>query len=488
MCSFLALAGMGGTFAGAAPASINIDASNRQQITGWGIYTENRPDWNPVGEFNISQNPLACDALYGPKGIGANVLRMAFPPQCYVSDGVLDTNLMNGMKRHVMAGVDRGIQKWFVSLWSPPASMKEPATTAGTTDGTPNVRLRPDSEDRFVQYCADLVLWMKGNGVPLPHSFSFQNEPGWHPWYEGCTYSPEQYQRVAKKLRAKFDASGLTAVLLNCNDGAQQKDTLERLGLTPNRDGAFDKDATLRSAVGVISTHTYDLHNGLWNWYSNGLQEYYNATRDRAQEKWMTEWEVVTNGDFKVTSEWDILRENVRHFNRDLSTLQFNTWVYWQTWHAKSPTSLDQKRSFVNGTTTINRNTSYYAFRKIWQNAAPSGGTFMRQVTTTDPDLKGASFSNWHQDFSCFINKNKMVLVVCNPTDKNKTLDINGLVGRSATLHRYISGQAANYNVDMTQVGTYPIARGKLPNAFIVANSVNVFVTDGKSQTGGRAG
>jgi O-glycosyl hydrolase len=198
LCSVLAVAGSCSKHAISAPSSINIDTSNRQQITGWGIYTENRPDWIPVAEFNISKNPLACDVLYGPRRNGCNVLRMAFPPQCYVSDGVLDANIMKGMKNHVMAALDRGVQKWFVSLWSPPASMKSPATTAGTTDGTPNVHLRADSEDRFVQYCADLVLWMKNNNVPLPHSFSFQNEPGWHPWYEGCTYDAEQYQRVAK--------------------------------------------------------------------------------------------------------------------------------------------------------------------------------------------------------------------------------------------------------------------------------------------------
>jgi hypothetical protein len=97
--------------------------------------------------------------------------------------------------------------------------------------------------------------------------------------------------------------------------------------------------------VGVISTHTYDLHNNLLNWYPKGLEEYYQATRDRTQESWMTEWEVVTNGEFKATNEWDILRENIRHFNRDLSTLQFNAWVYWQTWHAKDrPTSIRRDR------------------------------------------------------------------------------------------------------------------------------------------------
>jgi hypothetical protein len=238
----------------------------------------------------------------------------------------------------------------------------------------------------------------------------------------------------------------------------------------------------LRRAVGVLSTHTYDLHNGLLNWYPKGLEEYYQATKNRPQESWMTEWEVVTNGEFKVTSEWDILRENIRHFNRDVSTLRFNAWVYWQSWRAKEPADLDQKRSFTHGTTTIHRNTSYYTFRKIWQNAPPTGGTFVRQVTTTDPDLKGESFRNWHQDFSCFISKNKMVLVVCNPTGTDKTLDIKGMTGKSATVYRYTSGQAAAYNRDMTQVGTFTIAKGTLPNAFLAAQSINVIVTDGSDR------
>ena len=107
----------------------------------------------------------------------------------------------------------------------------------------------------------------------------------------------------------------------------------------------------------------------------------------------------------------------------------------------------------------------------------------MRQVTTTDPDLKGASFQNWHQDFSCFVNKNKMVLVVCNPTSTDKTLDIKGIVGSRATFYRYTSSQAASYNVDMTPVGTLPVAKGTLPNAFIAANSINVIVTDGAGST-----
>lgn len=180
-------------------------------------------------------------------------------------------------------------------------------------------------------------------------------------------------------------------------------------------------------------------------------------------------------------NEWVISRENIRHFNRDLSTLQFNTWVYWQTWYAKDPTNLDHKKTFVNGTTTINRNTSYYMFRKIWQDAAPIGRTYMRQVSTTDPDLTGASFSNWHQDFSCFVNGDKMVLVVSNPTGTDKTLDIKGMVGSRATLYRYISSQAADYNKDMTQLTTYVISQETLSAAPTAANSVNGFVMTGES-------
>jgi len=465
----------------AAPHSINIDSTNRQQITGWGIYTQNRPDWAPYEEFNISAHTGPMDALYGPSGMGTNVLRMAFPPSAYISDGVLDTNIMNGMKTHVMAALNRGIQKWFISIWTPPASMKTPATTAGTTDGTPNVHLREDKEDAYVQYVVDLISWMKNNNVPLPHNVSFQNEPGWHPWYDGCTYTPEQYQRVTKKLRAKLDSTtGLSSVLINANDGANEKDTMDRVGLTKDRNGVYDTDATFRNAVGVISTHTYDLHSGLWSWFPTGLQDYYNATRDRGKEHWMTEWEVVTYGDFKIQNEWDILRENIRHFNRDLSTLQFNTWVYWQSWHHHAPANTDDKKIFVQGSgTTANKNTSYYMFKKIWQNAPATGGTYMRKVTTTDPDLKGDSFSNWHQDFSAFVNNGKMVLTVVNPTGTNKTLDINGLLGSSATHYRYTSSQAASLNTDLSTVGTITISGGTASNVSIAANSVNIFVTGG---------
>jgi|GEM_PF-5729610 len=480
VCMILAYAGINLTPAAAATHSITVDSTNRQQITGWGVYTENRPDWSPVEDFNISKHPAAMDALYGPSGMGVNVLRMAFPPQAYISDGVLDTNIMNGMKSHVQSALDRGVQKWFISIWTPPASMKSPATTAGTTNGTPNVSLRTDKEDAFVQYVVDLILWMKNNGVALPHNVSFQNEPGWYPWYDGCYYTPEQYQRVLKKLRAKLDSTaGLSSILVNANDGSHQKDTMDRVGLTKDRNGLYDTDATLRNAVGIISTHTYDLHNGLYNWFPTGLADYYNATRDRNKENWMTEWEVVTNGDFKATNEWDVLRENIRHFNRDMSTLQFNAWVYFQAWYAGTPTDLEHKRLFINGKTTINKNPSYYMFKKIWTNAPATGGTYMRKVTTTDPDLKGDSFSNWHQDFSAFVNNGKMVLVVVNPTGTNKTLDIKGMLGASATHYRYTSSQASTWNSDMTNVGSIAISGGTAANVSLLANSVNIFVTSG---------
>ena len=442
-------------------ASISIDSVNQQQVTGWGICTWNRADWG--ADWVISPHANVCDAAYSQ--LGATHLRIDLSyGNINVNGIVTDSIHLISVKRHILAATGRGLT-YFISIWTPPPEMKIPATASGSLNGV-DAHLRTDREDLFVQRVTEAINWLMAQGCPLPAAFSFQNEPDYNPWYDGCVYDPVQYQRVAKKFRAYFDSHSLAGLKLHLADAGHQIALLDLLGSSRGDLGALDDDEVLNAACPILSVHTYDMHNGQCEtWNTNILDRYVKAITGRNKEFWMTEYSAMET----TENTWQGLINTVRHMNRDMSTLRLNLWSYFMIW-------AEQDGLFVSGTsaTAVTRSPWFYVFSKIWNNARP--GSYVRQVTTTDADLKGYGLYNCAQDFAAYyISSSSMVLVVTNPTANNKTLDINGLVGSLATVYRMNSAYVSN--TDMGNGGSYPVANKTLRAVQFPANTISVILT-----------
>jgi len=70
-------------------------------------------------------------------------------------------------------------------------------------DGSNN---KPEREDDYVRYVVKVLKYLEKKGLGLPLVMAFRTTDAGVLW-DGCVYSKEQFQRVAKK-RAAFDANG----------------------------------------------------------------------------------------------------------------------------------------------------------------------------------------------------------------------------------------------------------------------------------------
>ncbi|MEM6821320.1 MAG: carbohydrate-binding protein [Verrucomicrobiota bacterium] len=325
----------------AAEHQIVIQPENRQKITHWGIVARNRPDWGKP--WDILQHPKSMKAIYHE--LGASIARI------YIDEEVFDNEQRRDeLKNNILGATEHGL-KWYGVPWTPPVHMKTIEHPNGRVKGEKNY-LKEGFEDDVAQWLTDLVVWLKENGVPEPVALGVQNEPDWPPpGYDGCLYTPEQLRKTGILLRKALDKAGLSRVKVTLTEGAFQhrradtKENLQRgtfnmLGLDAG--GAFETDEELRNAISIISTHTYDIHSNIYKKSPSILQSYFEATKQgiaKEKESWMTEWEARHE---HVHNDWEIISETVAHFNRDLSSLEFNAWFQWHVWDGRPVGSIDE--------------------------------------------------------------------------------------------------------------------------------------------------
>ena len=308
--------------------TLTVSPDNAQEITQWGFATQNRPDWGTP--WTIYKHPKSLDALY--RESGATLLRVGIPWETYTSE-----KHRAALKETILAATSRGLS-WYGVPWSPPVSFKTIEKPNGKYGQELN-RLKPGFEDEVAAWLTGLVIELKNEGVPLPVGIGVQNEPDFGPpGYPGCVYTAQQMQTAVIELRQKLDAAGLQAVKVVGDEGAKPVDdfypqpdpdsgTLSMLGL--QTDGAINNNAAYKDALGIVATHTYDLHNNLFNARSGYLPQYRKAVAASGKESWMTEWETRHE---HTHSDWEVISETMAHFNRDVSSLGFNGWLSWQVW------------------------------------------------------------------------------------------------------------------------------------------------------------
>ncbi len=309
------------------PVTLTIHPESMQEITQWGIVTHNRPDWGKG--YDITRYPASLEALY--EDMGVTIVRFHIDYQTY--DQVRAREIL---RDSILAVTDRGLA-WYGLPWSPPVEFKTLNTPNGRLKGEIN-HLKEGYEDEVAAWLVELVQWLEKEGVPLPLAIGPQNEPDWPPpSYPGCIYSAEQIRTASIELRKALDASGYEQVKVVADDAGgpvargfkadPNKGTINLMGLHQGEE--FHTNPELRDAVDILATHTYDLHSGYYKAYPGFLKDFRDAMEGIDKELWMSEWETRHEHTF---SDWDVITENIAHFNRDMSSLEFNGWIHWQTW------------------------------------------------------------------------------------------------------------------------------------------------------------
>jgi hypothetical protein len=439
---------------------LTISNVDQQTVKGWGIFPSwNRADWNRdfMGKTGAQQ------ALFND--LGATMFRVLLPTISGDGDGNLIDAKMQEVYNLIHVGEDRGMHDYMISVWSPPVGMKTLPTVNGWT-GTEHVRLRTDKENAYTDYLVKAIQWLVSHGASAPKVLSFQNEPLSQIISEWCYWGGDngtQYQRVAKQLRSKLNAAGLTEVQILGPEGAAYYENELLLG---QNFSALSSDTELYNAIGGLASHSYFAKG-----YDNN--DSYKAYKKVVslfpeKDKWQTEYSTLISG----VSEMDMAINAARRLTSDMALIQNNYWFWWLGWAAnRHPTDVGEVLLDGDGV-TVTKSKAFYVLSHIFNNV--SVGSKVRRISADPASGLVTSDAVW-MDAVAFVDGTKTVALLVNSTDQAKTVNVKGLTGTTANVSQLTSSVALG--ADMTLAASRNIQGGTASDINLPAKSVSVIVT-----------
>lgn len=286
---------------------------------------------------------------------------------------------------------ETAIDKFILTVWSPPAWMKKNRTQAAVpTSGDNFVEERYYEE--YAEFLTAIVRVIKEHTDIDLYAISVQNEPQFNEPYASALLSADNMARVLQVVAVRFAAEGIQTKLfmpeaLPAQGGIHEY--IRQLDLLPEASQGTD----------IIAIHNYDADGirvggaGAQEWSS--IAKWANAARPR--QVWMTE----TSGHADTWSGAETLFGNI--YNA-LVYGKASAWVWWTL----AETSANAKFGLV----VDNQATSRYAVSRHFYRAAQPGA--VRVATTSDADLLSVAFDNPDGTIAVVLyNAGKSRLVSC---------------------------------------------------------------------------
>ncbi|MBW7458384.1 hypothetical protein K0U00_30520, partial [Paenibacillus sepulcri] len=439
---------------------VNISDVDQQTVKGWGIFPSwNRADWNR----SFIDKTGAQQALFND--LGATMFRVMIPAVTGDGNGNLIDAKMQEIYDLVHVGETKGMHDYIISVWSPPIGMKTLPTVNGWT-GSEHVRLRTDKESAYTTYLVDAIHWLTDKGASVPKAISFQNEPLSQIISEWCYWGGDngtQYQRVAKLLRSKLDAAGLTDVQILGPEGAAYHENELLIG---QNFSALNQDPELNEAIDGLASHSYFAKG-----YDNdGVYQAYKQVVDLFPEKdkWQTEYSTLISG----ISEMDMAINAAQRLAGDMALIGNNYWFWWLGWaNGRHPTDVGEVLLDGDGY-TVTKSKAFYALSNVFNNVPV--GSKVRRVSADPASGLNTSDAVW-MDAVAFVDGDSTVAMLVNPTGESKTVNVKGLTGTTASVHQLTSDIPLGQ--DMRLAGLRNIQNGTASAINLPAKSVSVIVT-----------
>jgi O-glycosyl hydrolase len=408
-----------------------VSGSPSQLVKGWGVY--------PAGGTGAFYDKAAIeDAVYA---VGVTFVRERVDPALYVSGTtianiVLDQTLLNGYIAKLQSAFNHGVTSYVMSVWTPPSSMKTNNSPAawidyngdGVVEANELGYLSSSAEPAFVAFLTKVMLSIKAAGFPLPTMISIQNEPEYASTYDGCIYTPTQWQKVIQDVRGAFDYNGLSSVGLfgpeNGTYGASiysdyYTDTPGFMGGPgfPALDTAY-----INHSVGAYAHHMYGECN---------IYQMQDAMSAHPKDAWLTEFSEINDD-----SELDKTIDMLRGIGAAMVIVPHNYWAWWNGY--ASSTGAPDGQSLLGGTSTPIYTKRYWALKKLFNTVRP--GWTVRTMTSSDPSLY-TSLGSQDQcsariDLVAFVNGSwtqTAVLMTNVSTTTPRQITVSGLEGSSIT-------------------------------------------------------
>lgn len=203
-------------------ATVNVNPSTTYQtIEGIGFFDNVRPWKVKIGAF-YQDVDLTAWGMWDTiaYNLGASMIRFEMPPGFTHSDGVTrDMSAGDGMGHtgnsqvdHAQHYMTKGIDRFIVTVWSPPGWMKASGETNGFGESTEqrDNYLLPGNYSAFADHMiAYADSFHARTGVEL-YGASPQNESRFSEPYNSCVYEPGQLRDLVKVIGPKWDAAGLS--------------------------------------------------------------------------------------------------------------------------------------------------------------------------------------------------------------------------------------------------------------------------------------
>ena len=383
--------------------SVNINAATEYQtITGFGGM--NGVGW--IGDLTASQIETAFGS--GEGQLGLSIMRLRIDP----NSANWNIQVQSAVRARQLGA------KLLATPWSPPAHMK---TNNSLINGG---KLKPEYYDEYATHLLNFVDFMSRNGAPL-YTVSVQNEPDWHPDYESCDWSGDDFVSFLNSQGARF--------------GSNIKVTVgESVGFAKRFTDPVLNSPTAVQHADIIAGHLY-----------GAVPQDYPLARAKGKEVWMTEHYTDSKNDADV---WPLALDVGTELHRSMIA-NFNAYIWWYI-----------RRS--------------YGFIKENGQVSKRGYIMAQYARYVRPDYKriGAT-EKPYSDVSVSAFKgpnNKIVMVVVNTGTSSRSLNLAMQNASVANLVKYSTSATLNVGYG----GTTKVTNGAT-TVFVEPQSVTTFVSEG---------
>lgn len=455
--------------AGTISSTAIVSGKAGQLMKGWGVY--------PAGGTGAFYNkPAIENAVYA---LGVTFVRERIDPALYVSgttvsNMVINQTLLNGYIAKLKSAQAHGAATYVMAVWSPPASMKTNNSTASWIDANGDGIVQPNElgylsaskEPAFVAFLVKVMLSIKASGLSLPVAFSIQNEPEHAATYDGCIYTPAQWQKVMQDVRGAFDYNGLSGItLFGPETGTYGANIYQNyITDTPGFMGgpgfpALDT-AYLDHAIGAYAHHMYGECN---------LSLMQDAMLAHPKDSWLDEFSEI---ELDSQSELNKTIDMMRAIGAAMVIVPHNYWAWWNGY--LSSTGAPDGQTLIGGTTTPIYTKRYWALKKLFTTVRP--GWTVRTMTSSDASLYTAAGTQdqcaARIDLMAWVNGSwsQTVVLMANVSTNPREITVSGLEGSSVTPY------LTNASNDMQPQTTGTVTKGTA-SIYVPAQSVVLAVT-----------
>lgn len=383
--------------------SVTINAATEYQtITGFGGM--NGVGW--IGDLTPAQTETAFGS--GEGQLGLSIMRLRIDPNA------------NGWGIQVPTAV-RARQmgaKLLATPWTPPAHMK---TNNSLINGG---KLKPEYYGDYATHLLNFADYMSRNGAPL-YTVSIQNEPDWHPDYESCDWSGDDFVSFLNTQGARF--------------GSNLKVTVgEAVGFAKRFTDPVLNSPTAVQHADIIAGHLY-----------GAVPQDYPLARSKGKEVWMTEHYTDSKNDADV---WPLALDVGTELHRSMAA-NFNAYIWW---YIRRSYGLIKENSQVSKRGHI---MAQYA-RFVRPGFVRVGATEKPYTDVAVTAYKGAN--------------NKIVMVVVNTGTSTRSLNLSLQNASVANLVKYSTSASLNVGYG----GTTQVSNG-MATVYVEPQSVATFVSEG---------